>query len=93
MDPLPELAALCREFDLWFHVDGAYGGLAAVLPDAPVALFGLREADSVAVDPHKWLYAPLEAGCALVRNAEALRNAFACPPPPLSSRDRGDKLF
>ena len=81
VDPLPELAALCREFDLWFHVDGAYGGLAAVLPDAPVALFGLREADSVAVDPHKWLYAPLEAGCALVRNAEALRNAFAYHPP------------
>src|SRR6202034_4131718 len=57
IDPLPELAALCREFDLWFHVDGAYGGLAAVLPDAPDALAGLWEADSVAVDPHKWLYA------------------------------------
>ena len=81
VDPLPELAALCREFDLWFHVDGAYGGLAAVLPDAPAAFAGLREADSVAVDPHKWLYAPLEAGCALVRNAESLRNAFSYHPP------------
>jgi aromatic-L-amino-acid/L-tryptophan decarboxylase len=81
VDPLPQLAALCREFDLWFHVDGAYGALAAVLPDAPAALAGLREADSVAVDPHKWLYAPLEAGCALVRNVEALRNAFAYHPP------------
>lgn len=81
VDPLPELAALCREFDLWFHVDGAYGGLAAVLPDAPAQLAGLSEADSVAIDPHKWLYAPLEAGCALVRNAEALRNAFAYHPP------------
>lgn len=81
VDPLPELAALCREFDLWFHVDGAYGGLAAVLPDAPAAFAGLREADSVAVDPHKWLYAPLEAGCALVRNAESLRNAFCYHPP------------
>lgn len=80
IDPLPELAALCREFNLWFHVDGAYGGLAAVLPDAPGALAGLREADSVAVDPHKWLYAPLEAGCALVRDPEKLRAAFAYHP-------------
>ena len=81
IDPLPELAAICREFNLWFHVDGAYGGLAAVLPDAPAAFAGLREADSVAVDPHKWLYAPLEAGCALVRNPEHLREAFAYHPP------------
>jgi glutamate/tyrosine decarboxylase-like PLP-dependent enzyme len=81
IDPLQELAAICREFDLWFHVDGAYGGLAAVLPDAPAALTALREADSVAVDPHKWLYAPLEAGCALVRDPERLRDAFAYHPP------------
>ena len=80
VDPLPELAAIGREFGLWFHVDGAYGGLAAVLPDAPDALAGLREADSVAVDPHKWLYAPLEAGCALVRDPEKLRAAFAYHP-------------
>src|SRR5271170_6419746 len=81
IDPLPEIAAICREFDVWFHVDGAYGGLAAVLPDAPDALAGLREADSLAVDPHKWLYAPLEAGCALVRDPEKLRAAFAYHPP------------
>jgi aromatic-L-amino-acid/L-tryptophan decarboxylase len=81
VDPLPELASLCREFDLWFHVDGAYGGVAAALPDAPAALAALREADSVAVDPHKWLYAPLEAGCALVRDPQKLRDAFAYHPP------------
>jgi aromatic-L-amino-acid decarboxylase len=81
IDPLPELASLCREFSLWFHVDGAYGALAAMLPDAPADLGRLREADSVAVDPHKWLYAPLEAGCALVRNQDHLRNAFAYHPP------------
>jgi aromatic-L-amino-acid/L-tryptophan decarboxylase len=81
IDSLPELAEVCREFDLWFHVDGAYGGLAAVLPDAPSELAALRDADSVAVDPHKWLYAPLEAGCALVRDAGKLRDAFAFHPP------------
>jgi glutamate/tyrosine decarboxylase-like PLP-dependent enzyme len=80
-DPLSEIAAVCREQRIWFHVDGAYGGFAASLPDGPPELRGLREADSVAVDPHKWLYAPLEAGCALVRNREALRRAFTYHPP------------
>lgn len=77
VDPLPEIAALCREEDLWFHVDGAYGGFAAASPDAPDELRALSEADSVAVDPHKWLYAPMEAGCALVRNPDHLRDAFS----------------
>ena len=80
-DPLSEIAALCREESIWFHVDGAYGAFAASVPDCPVEILGLREADSVAVDPHKWLYAPLEAGCALVRNREALRRAFTYHPP------------
>jgi glutamate/tyrosine decarboxylase-like PLP-dependent enzyme len=80
VDPLPELAAISREFDLWFHVDGAYGGLAAMIPCAPAAFAGLREADSIAVDPHKWLYAPLEAGCSLVRDANKLRDAFSYHP-------------
>jgi glutamate/tyrosine decarboxylase-like PLP-dependent enzyme len=81
VDNLPEIAKLCREEDLWFHVDGAYGGFAAMLPDASPELRALGEADSVAVDPHKWLYAPLEAGIALVRDPEKLREAFAYHPP------------
>ena len=81
VDPLAEIGALCREHGIWFHVDGAYGGLAAALPDASDDLRALSGADSVAVDPHKWLYAPLEAGCALVRDAETLRAAFAYHPP------------
>jgi len=80
IDPLPAMAAICRERGLWFHVDGAYGALAACLPDAPADLAGLAEADSVAVDPHKWLYAPLEAGCALVRNPTALQATFGGRP-------------
>lgn len=81
VDDLPAIAEICRAEDLWFHVDGAYGGFAAMLPDAPSDLRGLSQADSVAVDPHKWLYAPLEAGCALVRDPEKLRAAFAYHPP------------
>ncbi len=81
VDPLPDIAAVCRERGVWFHVDGAYGGFAALVPEAPDDLQGLSLADSVAVDPHKWLYAPLEAGCALVRRAEALRATFAYHPP------------
>jgi len=81
VDPLPDLAAICKEKSVWFHVDAAYGGFAAAVPDAPAALRALGEADSVAVDPHKWLYAPLEAGCALVREPDALRAAFAYHPP------------
>jgi len=81
IDPLGELAAIAREHGVWFHVDGAYGAPAAILPDAPDDLKALREADSVAVDPHKWLYAPLEAGCVIVRHPEMLRDAFSYHPP------------
>ena len=81
VDPLPEIAAICREHDLWFHVDGAYGAFAAAVPGGPADLGGLASADSVAVDPHKWLYAPLEAGCVLVKRADDLRNAFTYHPP------------
>jgi glutamate/tyrosine decarboxylase-like PLP-dependent enzyme len=81
VDDLPGIAKLCREEQLWFHVDGAYGGFAAALPDSPADIFALSGADSVAVDPHKWLYAPLEAGCALVRDPAHLINAFSYHPP------------
>ena len=81
IDPLPAIAAICRERQIWFHVDGAYGALAACLPDAPADLRALSHADSIAVDPHKWLYAPLEAGCAIVRHADALTRAFSYHPP------------
>lgn len=81
VDRLQDVSALCREHGIWFHVDGAYGGFAAALPEASADLRALSLADSVAVDPHKWLYAPLEAGCALVRDPAALRAAFAYHPP------------
>ena len=80
VDPLAEIAAVCRRHDVWFHVDGAYGALAARVPGAPDSLRALNEADSVAVDPHKWLYAPLEAGCVLVRRPADLLQAFSYHP-------------
>ena len=80
IDPLPELAVICREHGLWFHVDGTYGGFAAALPDASLDLLGLSEADSLAIDPHKWLYTPLEAGCVLVQDPEVLRATFSYHP-------------
>jgi aromatic-L-amino-acid decarboxylase len=80
VDPLDEIAAVCREQGIWFHIDGAYGAVASHVPGAPVSLSALAEADSVAVDPHKWLYAPLEAGCVLVRDPETLRRAFSYHP-------------
>ena len=80
VDPLPEIAAFCRAEQIWFHVDGAYGAPAARVPGVPAELAALGDADSVAVDPHKWLYAPLEAGCALVRDPNALLGAFSHRP-------------
>jgi aromatic-L-amino-acid decarboxylase len=80
IDPLPAIAALCVKHKLWFHVDGAYGAPAVALRDASADLKGLRLADSIAIDPHKWLYSPLEAGCILTREASALHNAFAFKP-------------
>ncbi len=84
VDPLPAMAALCRAHRVWFHVDGAYGGFAAMLgteAGVPADLYGLQLADSVAIDPHKWLYAPLEVGCALVRDPALHRAAFSYHPP------------
>jgi aromatic-L-amino-acid/L-tryptophan decarboxylase len=78
VDPLPELAEACRERGAWLHVDGAYGGFAA-LADRDL-LLGLDLADSVTLDPHKWLYQPFECGCVLVRNGRALRAAFEILP-------------
>jgi glutamate/tyrosine decarboxylase-like PLP-dependent enzyme len=77
VDPLPEIAEVCKEYNLWFHVDGAYGAFAAILPNAPEDLEGVKEADSLALDPHKWLYSPLEAGCVLIKKEELLRKTFS----------------
>jgi glutamate/tyrosine decarboxylase-like PLP-dependent enzyme len=80
IDPLAEIAAVCKKHSVWFHIDGAYGGLAAALPELQQSLDGLAQADSIAVDPHKWLFCPLEAGCTLVRDRKSLVDAFSFHP-------------
>jgi len=92
VDPLPRIAEIARREGLWFHVDGAYGGFAAGVEGAPEDLKGLALADSVAVDPHKWLYAPLEAGCVLVRDPEILRATFEYRPPYYPAERDGDLI-
>jgi glutamate/tyrosine decarboxylase-like PLP-dependent enzyme len=91
VDPLREMAEVCHAHGLWFHVDGAYGAPAAVLPDVPEDLHALRLADSLAVDPHKWLYAPLEAGCVLVREPGRLGEAFGYTPTYYRFETAGDE--
>lgn len=80
IDPLRQLAGIARDEDLWLHVDGAYGAFAAIVPDAPAELAALAEADSIACDPHKWLFAPIDAGVTLVRQPGLLQDAFAFHP-------------
>ncbi|HKI95766.1 MAG TPA: pyridoxal-dependent decarboxylase [Gemmatimonadales bacterium] len=77
IDPLERIAEIARDESLWYHVDGAYGGVGAALPELAELYRGLALADSIAIDPHKWLYVPYEAGAVLVRERDALQRAFA----------------
>jgi aromatic-L-amino-acid/L-tryptophan decarboxylase len=80
VDPFAELAAIAREHGAWFHIDGAYGAFAVLTGSGAEALAGLELADSVTLDPHKWLYQPFECGCLLVREGELLDEAFVITP-------------
>ena len=75
IDPLDDLASIARECGAWFHVDGAYGALAAMA--RPELFAGLNKADSLSLDPHKWLYQPVDCGCLLYRDVSAARGAFS----------------
>jgi glutamate/tyrosine decarboxylase-like PLP-dependent enzyme len=77
IDPLLELAAASHEFGVWFHVDGAYGAPAALAPAYAFLRDGFAQADSLSLDPHKWLFAPFDTGVLLVRDPQRLRDAYA----------------
>ncbi len=81
IDPLNAIAEVCAAENLWFHVDGAYGGFGILAEQAHDLYQGIERADSLAVDPHKWLYLPVECGCAIVRDAQAMRDTFSVIPP------------
>ena len=89
IDDLRALADLSAREDVWFHVDGAFGSLAALVPEYRSRLAGMERADSIAFDLHKWMYVPFEAGCTLVRDAEAHRRAFSLRPDYLTHAERG----
>ncbi|MEP1033032.1 aminotransferase class V-fold PLP-dependent enzyme [Ekhidna sp.] len=80
VDNLKQIAVICKAYNMWFHIDGAYGAPAAVVPRFKKMFEGIEEADSIALDPHKWLYSPLEAGCTLVKDAKHLIDAYSAHP-------------
>ena len=84
-----EIAGICGEHDVWFHVDGAYGGFAILTERGKDALRGIELADSVTLDPHKWLFQPYETGCLLVRETSLLEAAFRILPEYLQDADMG----
>ncbi|PYL04161.1 MAG: pyridoxal-dependent decarboxylase [Verrucomicrobia bacterium] len=77
VDPLARISEIAQRFNLWLHIDAAYGGFAALAPTARPLFTSIAQADSVALDPHKWLYLPVDCGCILYRDPEAARAAFA----------------
>ncbi len=85
IDPLTELADFCAREKLWFHVDGAYGAIASIVPRLKPLFAGMERADSIAADPHKWLYVPYEAGATLVREPGRLSATFRKFPEYLAS--------
>ncbi len=80
VDPVAEVVEIAREFDLWLHVDAAYGGAAAVLPEMRPHFQGWEEADSIVVNPHKWLFTPVDCSVLYTRHREELRQAFSLTP-------------
>jgi len=80
IDPLEELADICREEEIWFHVDGAFGAWAAIAPQSRHLVAGMERADSLAFDLHKWMYLPYAIGCVLIRREEDMRRSFSLTP-------------
>ena len=89
VDDINALADICRDEDLWFHVDGAIGAVAMLAENVKPMLAGIERADSIALDLHKWMHIPFEAGCAIVRSEKAQRNTFSLTPEYLAHETRG----
>jgi aromatic-L-amino-acid/L-tryptophan decarboxylase len=93
IDPVPALADVCEQYGLWLHVDAAYGGAAAVVPELRWVLDGCARADSIVVNPHKWLFVPVDCSVLWTRRPGMLRRAFTLVPEYLTSPDTGRNLM
>jgi len=91
LDAFPELAEICRQHAVWLHVDGSYGGFACLTERGRGQLAGMELADSISLDPHKWLYQPIEVGALLVRNGAALERGFEISPDYLTDAAPADR--
>lgn len=92
IDPIPELVTAARQEDLWLHIDGAYGAFATLAESCPAELRALADADSVACDPHKWLFTAIDAGVVLIREPGRLEKSFAFHASYLETADRGARV-
>ncbi len=90
IDPVPAIAAICRREDIWLHVDGSYGGVAAVVPEMRDVLDGVDLADSLVVNPHKWLFTPIDLSAMFTRRPDVLKRAFSLVPEYLVTREQSD---
>lgn len=93
VDPVPEIAAIAEREGLWLHVDAAYAGATAVLPEKRAAFVGCERADSYVVNPHKWLFVPIDASVLYTRHPETLRRAFQLVPEYLRSEEEAVNLM
>ena len=92
IDPLEAIAVICHKYDLWLHVDGAYGAPAILAEQYHAQLSPLALADSIALDPHKWLYIPVETGLVMIKDGAAMRDAFSLVPPYLRFDNRHSEV-
>jgi len=90
IDPIPAIAALCAREGMWLHVDGSYGGVAAVVPEMRQVLDGVELADSLVVNPHKWLFTPIDLSAMFTRRPDVLKRAFSLVPEYLVTREHSD---
>jgi aromatic-L-amino-acid/L-tryptophan decarboxylase len=90
IDPVPAIAEICKREKVWLHVDGAYGGTLAVVPEFRHVLDGVEGADSLVVNPHKWLFTPFDCSAFFIKQPEVLKRAFSLVPEYLVTREQAD---
>lgn len=90
IDPVPAIAEICKRENVWLHVDGAYGGVLAIVPEHRAILEGIEQADSLVVNPHKWLFTPFDCSVFYLKRPDVLKRAFSLVPEYLVTREQDD---